>query len=108
MPTRHATFGSGTESGDGSVSKTAWEEDHDGTNDHDHSGGADTGGALDHDDMTNVTATQHHTNANDPSAGEKAALAGTSGTPGSGNKYVTDGDARNTNSRTPTAHATSH
>jgi hypothetical protein len=45
-----------------------------------------------------------HANANDPSAGEKAALAGTSGTPGGGNKYVTDGDARNTNSRTPSAH----
>lgn len=45
-----------------------------------------------------------HSNANDPSAGEKAALAGTSGSPGSGNKYVTDADPRNTNARTPTAH----
>jgi Major tropism determinant N-terminal domain len=49
-----------------------------------------------------------HSNANDPSASEKAALAGTSGTPGAGNAYVTDGDARNTNARTPTAHKTSH
>jgi hypothetical protein len=49
-----------------------------------------------------------HSNANDPSAGEKAALAGTSGTPGGGNKYVTDADARNSNARTPTAHAASH
>lgn len=49
-------------------------------------------------------ATAHHTNANDPSSGEKAALAGTSGTPGSGNKYVTDADSRNTDARTPTAH----
>jgi len=40
-----------------------------------------------------------------PSAGEKSALAGTSGTPGSGNKYVTDADSRNTNSRTPTGSA---
>jgi hypothetical protein len=40
-----------------------------------------------------------HSNANDPASGEKSALAGTSGTPGSGNKYVTDGDSRNTNSR---------
>lgn len=46
--------------------------------------------------------------ANMPSAGEKAALAGTSGTPGAGNKYVTDADSRNTDARTPTAHATSH
>lgn len=49
-----------------------------------------------------------HSSANDPSSGEKAALAGTSGTPGSGNKYVTDGDSRNTNARTPSAHAASH
>lgn len=49
-----------------------------------------------------------HATTNDPNAGEKAALVGTSGTPGSGNKYVTDGDARNTNARTPTAHAASH
>jgi len=49
-----------------------------------------------------------HSNANDPTAGEKAALAGTSGVPGAANKYVTDGDARNSNARTPTAHAASH
>lgn len=51
-----------------------------------------------------ITAGDVHSNANDPVAGEKAALAGTSGTPGSGNKYVTDGDARNTDARTPVAH----
>ncbi|MFZ5447070.1 MAG: hypothetical protein ACOZFS_00330 [Thermodesulfobacteriota bacterium] len=45
-----------------------------------------------------------HSSANDPASGEKAALAGTSGTPGTGNKYVTDADPRNTNARTPTAH----
>lgn len=50
-----------------------------------------------------------HSNANDPAAGEKSALAGTSGTPGNANRYVTDGDARNTNARTPTSHgATLH
>jgi hypothetical protein len=43
-----------------------------------------------------------------PTAGQKAALAGTSGTPGSGNKYVTDADSRNSDARTPTAHAASH
>jgi len=53
-------------------------------------------------------ATAHHSNANDPSAGEKAALAGTSGTPGALNAYVTNDDARNTNARTPSAHAASH
>lgn len=43
-----------------------------------------------------------------PTAGQAAALAGTSGAPGAGNPYVTDLDARNANARTPTAHATSH
>ncbi len=51
-----------------------------------------------------ITALQ----ATAPTAGQKAALAGSSGTPGAGNTYVTDADSRNTNARTPTAHATSH
>lgn len=42
------------------------------------------------------------------SADEVFALVGTSGTPSKTNKYVTDADARNTNARTPTSHATSH
>lgn len=45
---------------------------------------------------------------NVPTSGEASALAGTSGTPGSGNKYVTDSDSRNTNARTPTTHASTH
>lgn len=49
-----------------------------------------------------------HSNSNDPSSGQKSALAGTTGTPGVGNEYVTDDDARNANSRTPTSHASSH
>ena len=43
-----------------------------------------------------------------PTSNQKSALAGTSGAPGAGNPYVTDADARNTNARTPTTHATSH
>lgn len=39
-----------------------------------------------------------------PSPGEKSAFAGTSGTPGGENRYVTDADQRNTNARTPTSH----
>lgn len=46
--------------------------------------------------------------ANLPSSGQKAALAGTDGTPSSGNAYVTNSDSRNTNSRAPTAHSTTH
>ena len=42
-----------------------------------------------------------HANTNDPSADQKAALAGTSGVPSVTNKYVTDADAHNTNARTP-------
>jgi hypothetical protein len=48
--------------------------------------------------------TDAHANTNDPTANQKAALAGT-GTPSATDKYVSDSDARNTNSRTPTAHA---
>jgi hypothetical protein len=46
-----------------------------------------------------------HSNGNDPTAEQKAALAGTSGTPSSSNKYVTAVDARLSDARTPTAHA---
>jgi hypothetical protein len=48
-----------------------------------------------------------HSNANDPAIGEKAALAGTSGTPGAGNLYVTNADPRNNNARPPTIHGSS-
>ncbi len=41
---------------------------------------------------------------NVPSAGQKSALAGTNGTPGSGNKFVTDSDSRNSDARTPLTH----
>ncbi len=35
-----------------------------------------------------------HSNANDPTSGQKAALAGTNGTPSNANRYVTDSDPR--------------
>ena len=40
-----------------------------------------------------------------PTTDQKAALAGTSGAPANGNRYVTDADSRLTNSRTPTGAA---
>jgi hypothetical protein len=46
-----------------------------------------------------------HSNANDPSADQKAALGGTNGTPSVSNKFVTDLDSRNTDSRTPITHS---
>lgn len=49
-----------------------------------------------------------HSNTNDPTTDQKAALGGTSGLPSVTNKYVTNNDARNSNTRTPTAHAASH
>lgn len=45
-----------------------------------------------------------HDNSGDPTADQKAALAGTSGTPSASNKYVTNADSRNADSRAPTAH----
>jgi hypothetical protein len=47
-----------------------------------------------HSDLGGVGATDHHSNANDPSADQKAALAGTNGTPSTTNKYVTNTDPR--------------
>ncbi len=55
-----------------------------------------------------VQAALNTLNALVPTAGEKAALSGTSGTPSGSNLYVTNADPRNTNARTPTTHATSH
>lgn len=60
--------------------------------------------ALDHSNSLDHSNALDHANTNDPTTGQKAALVGTSGTPGSGNKYVTDADSRLTNSRTPTSH----
>jgi len=46
-----------------------------------------------------------HSNANDPTMGEKEALVGSFGSPDTFNVYVTDTDPRNTDARTPTAHS---
>lgn len=46
-----------------------------------------------------------HSNANDPTEGEKSALGGTSGIPGATNKFVTNDDARNTDARPPRTHS---
>lgn len=45
-----------------------------------------------------------HTHTELPTTGQKNALAGTNGTPGTANKYVTETDSRLSDSRTPTAH----
>jgi hypothetical protein len=59
-------------------------------------------------DITALDARVTTLEGEQPTAGELAALVGTSGTPGSGNKYVTNADSRNSDARTPTAHAASH
>ena len=75
----------------------------------DDSGNIATSGTVDGRDVsTDGTKLDTITVANIPSADQKAALAGSSGTPGAGNTYVTDADARMTNARTPSAHAASH
>ncbi len=51
-----------------------------------------------------AAVTDLHANTNDPTADQKAALAGSSGTPSVSNKFITDADTRNSNDRTPTAH----
>lgn len=60
--------------------------------------------SLDHSNGLDHSNSLDHSNANDPDAGEKQALAGTAGTPGSGNKYVTNDDSRLTDARVPTTH----
>jgi len=54
---------------------------------------------------TDNTTHDNYTGAPHITQNEKAALVGTSGTPSSTNKLVTDTDPRNTNSRTPTGTA---
>lgn len=52
-----------------------------------------------------------HSNANDPTAAQKAAFAGTLGTPSGTNKFVTDQDPRMSDTRVPAGHpllGTSH
>ena len=52
--------------------------------------------------------TSSYNHAYIPALDQYNALPGTSGTPSSTNKYVTDSDARMTNPRTPTQHASTH
>ncbi len=49
-----------------------------------------------------------HSSANDPTADQKAALAGTNGTPGGTNKFVTNSDPRNTDARAPSIHGSGY
>ncbi|TCL74252.1 hypothetical protein EDC14_1004190 [Hydrogenispora ethanolica] len=65
---------------------------------------AGTGITLTPDATNDRVTIAGHSNANDPTADQKAALAGTSGTPGSTNKYVTNADPRLSDARTPVAH----
>lgn len=48
----------------------------------------------DHGNLGGITETDHHDNSNDPTSGQKEALAGTAGTPSNTNRYVTDEDER--------------
>lgn len=46
-----------------------------------------------------------HSNVNDPTSGQKAALAGTAGAPADTNRFVTAADSRLADARTPLAHS---
>ena len=59
--------------------------------------------AANTDAEVSAAVSASHSNANDPSANQKAALVGT-GTPGDGDRYVNNSDARMTDARTPVAH----
>jgi hypothetical protein len=66
-------------------------------------------GGLTHANVADAIAKKHsnsldHANTNDPTADQKAALAGTNGAPSASNKYVTNSDPRNTDARTPASH----
>lgn len=55
-----------------------------------------------------ITPVKLANNPRIPSQAENDALQGTSGVASGSNRYVTNSDSRNTDSRSPTAHATSH
>lgn len=57
---------------------------------------------------TNVGEVAQGNDARIPTQSENDALVGTSGTPSGTNKFVTNTDPRNSDARTPTAHAISH
>ena len=57
--------------------------------------GGELAGSFPNPTVASVHAgSAHHANANDPTSDEKAALAGTTGSPGNTNRYVTDTDSR--------------
>lgn len=103
---RFDSAGTGADDGAGTIRPTdvaapdpgRWFKSQAATQDHESLIGLLGGGVADHQHLTTAQV------ALLPSSGQKDALAGTSGAAGSGNKYVTDADARNTNARTPTAH----
>lgn len=101
---RYDSAGTGADDGVGTILPTGntgagrWYKVQAATQDHEALVGLLGGASSDHQHLTTAQLGQL------PSSGEKSALAGTSGTPGSGNKFVTDGDPRNTNARAPTSH----
>lgn len=105
---RYDTSGAGTDDGDMIITPSdnpttgRWFKVQAATQNHENLTGLLGGGAGDHQHLTTTQVGYL------PASGEKAALAGTSGTPSSTNKYVTNADSRLTDSRTPTAHAATH
>ncbi len=65
---------------------------------------AGTGVTLAADATNDRVTITGHSNTNDPTIDQKAALTGTNGSPSSTNKYVTSSDPRLSDARTPIAH----
>ena len=97
-PTPSSTVASETSFGQNSAAGSASEYSRG-----DHTHGSPTNPITAHE--STYTHSLLHSNSNDPTADQKAALAGTSGTPSASNKFLTDSDSRNSNARTPTSHS---
>lgn len=89
-------------SGSGDMTKAIYDTDYD--NRVDIAEGINDGTYSSTAQQISNTVSLAHSNANDPTTDQKAALAGTNGSPSITNKYVTDTDTRNTDARIPTTH----
>ncbi len=65
---------------------------------------AGTGVTLTADAANDRVTISGHSNTNDPTTDQKAALTGTNGSPSSTNRYVTSSDPRLSDARTPVTH----
>ena len=105
---RYDTSGTGTDDGVGTIKPTdqagngRWFKVQAATQDHESLVNLLGGATNDHQHLSTAQVALLLT------AAQQSALAGSSGTPGSANKYVTNTDSRLSDSRVPGAHASTH